>query len=250
MNDGLIDMEILCNSITTDTFLLAVMLVNNETGVIQDLKSITTIAKARDIKVLTDATQAVGKMPVDILDLEVELLAFSAHKMYGPKGIGALYVKTGIKLNPLIHGGGHEGGLRSGTLNVPSVIGFGKSCSLNQNEMALNEKQIRGLRDELENELLKLPMTFVNGSKIKRLYNITNICFPGLDANTFIAKNKQINVSNGSACSSAYVGPSHVLSAMNLSIDSALSSVRFSLSKFNNLDNIQCLITNYYTSHS
>lgn len=244
MSDGRIDMEVLRSSITNDTFLIAVMLVNNETGVIQDLKQITSIAHNKGIKVLTDATQAVGKMQVDVLDFEVDLLTFSAHKMYGPKGIGALYVKSGIKLNPLIHGGGHEQGLRSGTLNVPGIIGLGEACSIALMEMEQDKIHIRKLRDDLENELLKISGTSLNGNKEQRLFNVCNICFPGLDANSFIANHKNIAISNGSACTSGLVKPSHVLSAMNITINAALDSVRISIGKFNNKNEIQSVINN------
>lgn len=241
-SDGLIDLTELQKAIRTDTVLVSVMYVNNEIGVIQPIKEISTLTHENGVLFMTDATQAVGKIEIDVNDLGVDLLCFSGHKMYAPKGIGAFYVRNKTKLAPQIHGGGHEQGLRSGTLNVPGIIALAKACEIASEEMALNQRKISALRDKLETELLKLPNTSLNGDSVNRIFNTTNICFKGQDANVLIGRMKNIAVSNGSACSSAVVGPSHVLKAMGLSDDDAFSSLRFSLGKYNTPENIETVI--------
>jgi cysteine desulfurase len=234
-HDGILDLTTVEQNIREDTLLVSVMLVNNETGVIQDIETICQLAHAKGALLVSDATQAVGKMPVDVQSLGVDVLIFSAHKFYGPKGIGAVYVNKRTtnhrKLQPLIHGGGHENGFRSGTLNVPAIIGFGKACELALQEMLVNEAEIRPLRDELEHKLQQLEGSFVNGNPQKRLYNVTNICLPNLDANVLIGQLRNVAMSNGSACTSAIVEASHVLKAMKLSDQEALGSLRLSLGK-------------------
>lgn len=242
-NDGLLDLNNLIEAIKEDTFLVCIMWVNNETGVIQPIKEISTITNLRKVLFMTDATQAIGKLPIDLIEYSgIDLLCFSAHKFYGPKGIGALYInnKTVSKKNisSILHGGGHELGLRSGTLNVPAIVGFAKACQILSLEMESNYNYIKNLRDILENELLKIEGVFVNGNKEQRLYNTSNICFPNFDANIFINKNKTIAVSNGSACTSALVEPSHVLIAMGLNDENAFSAIRFSIGKYNNEQDI------------
>jgi cysteine desulfurase len=242
-NDGLLDLNNLVNAIREDTFLVCIMWVNNETGVIQPIKEISNITRSKKVLFMTDATQAVGKLPIDLKDYNgIDLLCFSAHKFHGPKGIGALYISNETiskkSLSPLQHGGGHESNLRSGTLNVPAIIGFAKACQIASLEMESNSNYIEGLRNTLENELLNIEGSFVNGNKEKRLYNTTNICFPNFDANIFINKYKLIAVSNGSACTSALVEPSHVLTAMGLNNEDAFSAIRFSISKFNDEQDI------------
>lgn len=240
---GLIDLAELEKAIRLDTVLVSVMYVNNETGVIQRIKEITKLAHEKGALFMTDATQAVGKIEIDVDDLGVDLLCFSGHKMYAPKGIGALYVRNKIKLTPQIHGGGHEHGLRSGTLNVPGIIAIAKACEITSEEMDLNQKNISALRDKLESELLILPNTSLNGDLENRIYNTSNICFKGQDANVLIGRMINIAVSNGSACSSAVVEPSHVLKAMRLSDDEAFASLRFSLGKFNSIEDIETVIS-------
>ncbi len=240
--NGLIDLSELERAIRTDTILVSVMYVNNETGVIQPIKEIAHLAHEMGALFMTDATQAVGKIKIDVNDLGVDLLCFSGHKMYAPKGIGALYVRNKTKLTPQIHGGGHEQGLRSGTLNVPGIIALSKACEIAIEEMVLNQRNIFALRDKLETELLKLPNTSINGSSENGIYNTTNICFKGQDANVLIGRMKSIAVSNGSACSSAVVEPSHVLKAMGLNNDDAFASLRFSLGKFNTIEDIETVI--------
>lgn len=240
---GLIDLAELQKAIRPTTVLVSVMYVNNETGVIQPIKKIASIAHEKGALFMTDATQAVGKMEIDVDDLGIDLLCFSGHKMYAPKGIGALYVRNKTKLTPQIHGGGHEQGLRSGTLNVPGIIALVKACEIASEEMALDKINIFALRDKLETELLKLPNTSRNGDSENRIFNTTNICFKGQDANVLIGRMKNIAVSNGSACSSAVVEPSHVLKAMGLSDGDAFASLRFSLGKYNSIEDIETLIS-------
>lgn len=237
--NGLLNMSELEKAMRSDTVLVCVMYVNNETGVIQPIKEIATIARDRGAYFMTDATQAVGKIAVDVDDLGIDLMCFSGHKMYAPKGIGALYVRqrgNKVSLTPQVHGGGHEQGLRSGTLNVPGIIALGKACEIAQLELESNQVRISELRNHLENELLKLPSTFLIGDEKNRIYNTSNICFRGQDANILIGRMKNVAVSNGSACSSAVVEPSHVLSAMGLSNDDAFGSLRFSLGIYNRID--------------
>ncbi|HEX8561868.1 MAG TPA: cysteine desulfurase family protein [Flavobacterium sp.] len=247
-NDGLLDLKNLINAIREDTFLVCIMWVNNETGVIQPIKEITRITSSKNVLFVTDATQAVGKLPIDLNDYcGIDLLCFSAHKFHGPKGIGALYInnKTISKrnLSPIQHGGGHELSFRSGTLNVPAIIGFATACQIASLEMESNSNYIKNLRDILENELSDIEGVFINGNKEQRLYNTTNISFPKFDANMFINKCKKIAVSNGSACTSALVEPSHVLIAMGLNNEEAFSAIRFSISKYNDEEEIISAIT-------
>lgn len=242
--NGLIDLAKLQKAIRPDTVLVSVMYVNNETGVMQPIKEIAKLAHEKGTLFMTDATQAVGKMEIDVDDLGIDLLCFSGHKMYAPKGIGALYVRNKTKLTPQIHGGGHEQGLRSGTLNVPGIIALAIACEIASEEMALNQRNISASRDKLETELLKLPNTSLNGDSETRIYNTTNICFKGQDANVLIGRMKDIAVSNGSACSSAIVEPSHVLKAMGLNDDDAFASLRFSLGKLNTMEDIEIVIKN------
>jgi cysteine desulfurase len=185
---------------------------------------------------MSDTTQAAGKMNLDVDSLGIDILCLSGHKMHAPKGIGVLYTRQGsekIKLPTFIHGGGHEKSIRSGTLNVPGVIALAKACEIAKLEMEEIGERICTLRDILENNLLKIPGTFINGDKNSRIKNVTNICFPSVDANILIGTMKNIAVSNGSACSSNIVEPSHVLTKMGLSADDAFASIRFSLGKYN-----------------
>lgn len=244
-NNGLIDLSELQQAIRLDTILVSVMYVNNETGVVQPMKEIAAIVHEKQALFMTDATQAAGKIEIDVDDLDVDLLCFSGHKMYAPKGIGALYIRNRgnkVKLTPLIHGGGHEQGLRSGTLNVPGIIALAKACEIANEEMAQNQKTIADLRNILETELLKLPKTYLNGDKENRIYNTTNICFKGQDANVLIGRMKDVAISNGSACSSAVFESSHVLKAMGLSESDAFASLRFSLGKYNSIEEIDTVI--------
>lgn len=236
-NDGILDLDILKATLRDDTVLVTVMFVNNETGVIQPIKNISELAHSKGAMFMTDATQAIGKIDVKVDELGIDLLTFTAHKIYGPKGVGALFTRgrrpNKVKLSPIIHGGGHERGMRSGTLNVSGIIGLAKSLELASKEIKVSETKIRALRDQLESELLKIENTRVNGNRKERLYNISNICFNGADADAIMAGLKLIMVSNGSACTSTIVEPSHVLKALGMSDEEAYSSIRFSLGKFN-----------------
>lgn len=242
---GFIDLNDLKNSLRADTILVCVMYANNETGVIQPVKEIAQLTHDAGALYMCDATQAVGKTPVDVDLLGIDLLCLSGHKMYAPKGVGALYVRQRInrvKLSALTHGGGHEKGLRSGTLNVPSIVAFGKACEISQQEMKQDAERISALRNELENELLKIEGTFVNGKTDNRIFNTTNICFHGNDANVMIGRMKNVAVSNGSACTAAVVEPSHVLVSMNVSDEDAFASIRFSLGKFNTENEVKAVV--------
>lgn len=244
-NNGLINLSELQRAFKHDTILVTVMYVNNETGITQLIKDIATITHEKGALFMTDATQAVGKIEIDLDELGIDLLCFSGHKMYAPKGIGALYFRqrgTKVKITPQIHGGGHEQGLRSGTLNVPGIIALAKACEIANEEMAQNQKKIADLRNILETELLKLPKTYLNGDKENRIYNTTNICFKGQDANVLIGIMKDVAVSNGAACSSAVFESSHVLKAMGLSESDAFASLRFSLGKYNTIEEIETVV--------
>lgn len=239
--NGLLCLDLLEQSIRPDTILVSVMYVNNETGVIQPIKKMASLAHKKGTLFMTDATQALGKINIDVNELGVDLLCFSGHKMYAPKGIGALFIRrTGNKVNltPQVHGGGHEIGLRSGTLNVPGIIALAKACEIASQEIKENEIVISELRNKLESELLRLQNTSLNGGLAKRIYNTTNICFHGQDANVLIGRMRDIAVSNGSACSSAIFEPSHVLKSMGLSDDDAFASLRFSLGKYNTMEDV------------
>lgn len=251
--DGLIDLAELAKALRPDTILVAVMYVNNETGIIQQIKEIAEMAHYIGALFMTDGTQAVGKIPLNVNDLGIDMMCFSGHKLYAPKGVGALYVRqrnsNRVKIPALIHGGGHERGLRSGTLNVPGIVALGKACMLAKTEMNKNGVAILELRNYLEKELLKIEDTSVNGNKVYRLYNVSNICFEGADSDAVIMglSNPEnelplIAVSNGSACSSVSIEPSHVLTAMGLDETAAFNSIRFSIGKFNTKTEIDLAI--------
>jgi len=242
--DGLVDLFELEQVIRPDTILISVMVVNNETGVIQPIKEISALAQKNGVLFMTDGTQAAGKIEIDVNEWGIDLLSISGHKMYAPKGIGALFVRNGIKLSTYTHGGGHENGLRSGTLNVPGIVSLGKACEIAKQEMEKDADKISILRNRLESKLLEIPNAFVNGSIENRIFNTTNICFRGQDANILIGRMKNVAVSNGSACTAAIVEPSHVLSAMGLDNEDSFASIRFSLGKYNTEDDINSVIKN------
>lgn len=242
-SNGLLDLDMVKNAIKQNTILVSVMHVNNETGVIQPIKEIAELAHDKGAIFMTDATQSVGKIPVNVENLGIDLLCLSAHKMYGPKGVGALYIgqrQKRIKIPAQIHGGGHEGGLRSGTLNVPGIIGLGMACELARAEMKENTKKIEEMRNDLEEKLLSFNRVKLNCRAENRIFNTTNLRVDGLDANVLIGIMKEIAFSNGSACTSAIIEPSHVLTEMGLTSEEAYSSIRFSLGKFNTFDEIKC----------
>lgn len=243
---GNVDLALLKSLINTDTLLICLMWVNNETGVIHPIEEIGKIAKYSDVYFVCDGTQGVGKLSLDVHNSNIDVLCFSGHKFYAPKGIGGLYIDSSItknnKIQPLIHGGGQENGLRSGTYNVPLIAGIGKACTIAQNEMESNQLYIRQLQYFLESELLKIKGAYINGDPKERMFNTVNVCIPGLDTEIFIGINKDIAVSNGSACSSALIQPSHVLLAMDLSNEDAMNSLRISLGKHNKKEDIELLV--------
>jgi len=244
--DGLIDLEALEAAIKPTTILIAIMYANNEIGTVMPIKEISAIARKHGVLVFTDGTQAVGKIPVDVNKDGIDLMAFTAHKMYGPKGVGALYVRRKnprVKVTAQMDGGGHERGMRSGTLNVPGIVGFGKACELCQLEMEADTKRISILRDKLETELLKLEEAYVNGSREHRLPHVANISFKHVEGEGLLMGfNKNIALSSGSACTSASLEPSYVLKALGLGDDLAHSSLRFGLGRFTTEEQIDYTI--------
>jgi len=245
-SDGLIDLKELETAIKPTTVLIAIMYANNETGVIQPVKEISAIAKRKGVLFFSDATQAVGKIPVNVIEDGIDLMAFSAHKIYGPKGVGALYVRRKnprVRIIAQMDGGGHEKGMRSGTLNVPGIVGLGQACEICRLNMNEDAKRIKILRDKLENDLLQLEETQLNGNKENRLPHVLNISFKYVESEgLMLACNKNIAVSSGSACTSASIEPSHVLKAMGLDDDLAHSTLRFSLGRFTTEEEIDYAI--------
>lgn len=234
--DGLIDLAALEAAITDKTILISIMYGNNEIGVIQPIREISKIARKHGILLFTDATQAVGKIPVDVNADGIDLMAFSGHKMYGPKGVGALYVRRKnprVKVTSQMDGGGHERGMRSGTLNVPGIVGLGKACELCMNEMESEAVRLSAMRDRLEASLLELEEAYVNGNTEHRLPHTANISFKYVEGEgLMMGFNKNIALSSGSACTSASLEPSYVLKALGLGDDLAHSSLRFGLGRF------------------
>lgn len=243
--NGVVDLDQLEAAIRPDTVLVAVMWANNETGVIQPVAEIGAICARHDVLFFSDATQAVGKIPVNPKEAGVHLMACSAHKMYGPKGVGALYVcrQPRIRLAPLIDGGGHERGMRSGTLNVPGIVGFGQAAAIAEAERDAEARRLQQLRDRLEAGLTRLPEVYVNGAGAPRLPHVSNMMFRYVDAEAMLMSfNRYVAVSTGSACTSATLEPSHVLRAMGLGEDDAHASIRFSLGRFNTSDEVEYAI--------
>jgi cysteine desulfurase len=233
--NGLVNLSDLEAAIQPNTILIAVMYANNEIGVIQNIAAISAIAKQHNVLFFTDAKQAVGKIPVNVLQDGIDVMAFSAHKIYGPKGVRALFVRRKnprVKLMCQMDGGGHEKGVRSGTLNVPGIVGFGKAAEICQQQMEQDAANTAYLRNKLEAALLQLKGTIINGSVEHRLPHVSNVSFKNRDGDALLrAFNKHIAVSSGSACTSATLQPSHVLKAIGVPDDLALSSVRFSLGR-------------------
>lgn len=234
-NQGLINLQQLEAAIRPDTVLIAIMYANNETGVVQPIAEIGALAKKHGVLFFTDAAQAAGKLPIDVNTDGVDLLTISAHKLYGPKGVGALYVRRKgprVKLAAQMDGGGHEKGMRSGTLNVPGIVALGKACELAGQEMAADTERLGRLRDKLENALLQLGNVYVNGHPQQRLPHVSNLSFGMLEGQGLImALQKDIALSSGSACTSASMEPSYVLKAMGVEDELAFSSLRFALGR-------------------
>lgn len=235
--DGIVDLNVLEAAIKGNTIMVSVMWANNETGVIQPMKEIGEICARKGVLFMSDATQAVGKIPVNPKEVGIHLMAFTAHKMYGPKGVGALFVNRKnprVKVTSQIDGGGHERGMRSGTLNVPGIVGFGKAAEIAQREMEGEAKRLSGLRDKLELGFKNtLEEVYVNGNTDYRMPHVTNISFKHVEGEGLMMTfNQNIAVSSGSACTSASLEPSYVLIALGLGDDLAHSSIRFSLGRF------------------
>lgn len=234
--DGLVDLDVLEAAIKPTTILVTLMWANNETGVIQPMREIAQICEKHGVLFHSDATQAVGKIPTHPRETGVHLMSFTAHKMYGPKGVGALYVSRKnprVKVTAQIDGGGHERGMRSGTLNVPGIVGFGKAAEIAKNEMQQDAERVSRLRDKLQNALTQLEETKINGNVDSRMPHVTNISFKHVEGEGLMMTfNQYVAVSSGSACTSASLEPSYVLVAMGLGDDLAHSSIRFSLGRF------------------
>jgi cysteine desulfurase len=236
-SDGMIDLERLRLAITDKTILISLMAANNEIGVIHPVKEIGRIAKDKGILFHSDATQAVGKIPVNVEEMGIDLLSVTAHKMYGPKGAGALYVRARnpqVKLTPGIDGGGHERGMRSGTLNVPGIVGLGMACAIAQKEMSHEGERLMALRERLKNGILgELDEVHINGHATERLPGNMNMSFAYVEGESLLMALKEIAVSTGSACTSANLEPSYVLRAMGIPDELAHTSIRFGLGRFN-----------------
>ncbi len=240
---GLVDVNELEAAIKENTILVSIMWANNETGTIQPMKEIGAVCEKHGVLFMSDATQAVGKIPVNPKEVGVHLMSFTAHKMYGPKGVGALFVNRKnprVKVTAQLDGGGHERGMRSGTLNVPGIVGFGKACEIAQKEMAQDAERLSKLRDKLETTLMgQLEECEVNGSVEHRMPHVSNISFKHVEGEGLMMTfNQQMAVSSGSACTSASLEPSYVLIALGLGDDLAHSSIRFSLGRFTTEEDI------------
>ena len=246
--DGRVDLDALAAAVDADTLLVSVMAANNEIGVVQPLAEIAAIAHARGARVHVDAAQAVGKIPVDVGALDVDLLSLTGHKMYGPKGCGALYIRRQVEVGPIITGGGHERGLRSGTLNVPGIVGLGRACAIARAEMAAEGQRLRTLRDRLLAGLSsRLDGIAVNGSLDHRLPHNLHVSFDGVDGESLLVGIGDIAVSTGSACSSASATPSHVLQAISHGAPVPAATIRFGLGRWTTGEDIDYAIERFAT---
>jgi cysteine desulfurase len=233
--EGIVNPKDVENAITKETILVTIMHVNNEVGTIQPIEEIGKICKKHKVYLHTDAVQSYGKIPINVKKMNVDLLSASAHKIYGPKGVGFLYVNQDVKIVPITHGGGHETGLRSGTENIPGIVGFAKATELASKNMKSEAERIGKMRDRLTNELLKIPGSRLNGSRDQRIYANINISFEGVEGEALLLRldERGIAVSTGSACSSKSLEPSHVLTAIGLKPEQAHGSLRITLGKDN-----------------
>jgi cysteine desulfurase len=245
-SDGLVSLDDLKSALTDKTILISIMAANNEIGTIQPVKAIGGLAKEKGILFHTDATQGVGKIPINVEEMGIDLLSLTAHKMYGPKGIGALYVRSAkprVKLNAIIDGGGHERGMRSGTLNVPGIVGLGKACELARQEMSAEAKRLAILRERLRDGILRqLDGVYINGHPTERLSGNMNMSFAYIEGESLLMALKEIAVSTGSACTSASLEPSYVLRAIGVAEELAHSAIRFGLGRFNTEDEVDYTI--------
>lgn len=241
--EGVVDLDQARSLINEQTLLVSVQLASNEIGTIQPLAEIAEIAHEKGAFVHTDAAQAVGKIPVDVQQLDVDLLSISSHKLYGPKGVGALFIRGSsyaLPIKPLFLGGGQENGLRPGTLNVPGIVGFGEACRLCQIELPEEAKRLRSMRDLFESQLKKaIPTARLNGALNQRLPNNSNITFCGIEAEALIANMPQLAISTGSACTSGALEPSHVLIGIGMSREEAYQTIRIGVGRFTTKDDIE-----------
>src|SRR5437764_13867185 len=233
-HDGLIDLNALRQALSDATILISIMAANNEMGVLQPIAEIGKVCRERGVILHTDAAQAIGKIPINVVRQNIDLLSISAHKAYGPKGVGALYVRNGIDIEPIIDGGGHEHGMRSGTLNVPGIVGLGKACEIAKQEMPQESCHIAGLRNRLQQKIKAgVDEVFVNGSVEQRLPGNLNLSFAGVDGEELMTAIDDGAVASGAACTSAHIEPSYVLKALGISDELAQSSIRFGIGRFN-----------------
>jgi cysteine desulfurase len=244
--DGRINLDDLRRAITPKTILISIMYANNEIGVVQPIDEIGKIAKERGVFFHVDGVQAVGKIPVDVQKDGIDLMSISGHKIYGPKGVGALYVRRRnprVQLSAIIDGGGHERGMRSGTLNVPGIVGMGEACEICQNEMPAESERLRRLRDRLKDGMMgRLDEVFINGSMIHRLPHNINISFAYVEGESLLMGINDVAVSSGSACTSATLEPSYVLKALGVGEDLAHTSIRFGIGRFNTEEEVDYVV--------
>ncbi len=244
--NGLVDLADLEAAIRPDTILVSIMFANNEIGVVQPMKAISDICVKHKVLFMSDATQAVGKIPVNVRELGIHLMAFTGHKIYGPKGVGVLYVSRKsprVKVTSQMDGGGHERGMRSGTLNVPGIVGLGKACEICMQEMESEAERLEALRDKLESELMKIEEVVLNGHPEFRMPHMTNLSFKHVEGEGLMMTfNQNIALSSGSACTSASLEPSYVLKALGLGDDLAHSSLRISLGRFTTEEDVDYAI--------
>ncbi|QYN43491.1 MULTISPECIES: IscS subfamily cysteine desulfurase [unclassified Gilliamella] len=243
-SDGILDLNKLAAAMRSDTTVVSIMHVNNETGVIQDIEKIGEMCRERGIVFHVDATQAVGKLPIDVTKLKVDLMSFSGHKIYGPKGIGGLYVrrKPRVRIEAQMHGGGHERGMRSGTLPVHQIVGMGEAYRIAKEEMATEMPRLLALKNRLWNGLKDIEEVYLNGSLEHSAPNILNVSFAYIEGESLMMALKDLAVSSGSACTSASLEPSYVLRALGLNDELAHSSIRFSLGRFSTEEEVDYVI--------
>ena len=241
--DGILDINKLEEAIRPNTILVSVMHGNNEIGIIQPIREIGALCKSKEIIFHVDAAQSVGKIPVDVIEMNIDLLSISAHKIYGPKGVGALYIRRKnprVQIKPIMFGGGHERGIRSGTLPVPNIVGFGKACNIAKDVLIDESLEIAELRNQLmKNIISENQNANVNGSMKQRLAGNLNMSFPGINNEAVIAAVPEIAISSGAACTTSTMEPSHVLLALGLSKNEAYSSLRFGIGRFNTKEEIK-----------
>jgi cysteine desulfurase len=244
--NGLLDLQRLEDSLTDKTILVSIMAANNEIGTIQPVEEIGRLTRKKGILFHSDATQAVGKIPIDVNQMGIDLLSLTAHKIYGPKGVGVLYVRAAnprVKVMPMLDGGGHERGMRSGTLNVPGIVGLGTACELGQKEMNGEAERLIGFRERLRRGLFaQLEDVYLNGDPVRRLPGNLNVSFAYIDGESLMMGLKEIAVSTGSACTSASLEPSHVLKALGVEEALAHASIRFGIGRFNTAEEIEYTI--------